>query len=140
MIKLINNVSEIVNKDPEVSDYLRVVFIPNYGVSTAELIIPAADITQHISTAGTEASGTRWCSRERMRDSNMKSALNGGLLVGTYDGATIEIINAIGEENVFVFGHREEEIEKMRTQLKSMGVGKETKLDVERTTVTTCLE
>ena len=128
------------NKDPEVSDYLRVVFIPNYGVSTAELIIPAADITQHISTAGTEASGTRWCSRERMRDSNMKSALNGGLLVGTYDGATIEIINAIGEENVFVFGHREEEIEKMRTQLKSMGVGKETKLDVERTTVTTCLE
>lgn len=140
MIKLINNVSEIVNKDPEVSDYLRVVFIPNYGVSTAELIIPAADITQHISTAGTEASGTRWCSRERMRDSNMKSALNGGLLVGTYDGATIEIINAIGEENVFVFGHREEEIEQMRTQLKSMGVGKETKLDVERTTATTGFE
>lgn len=74
------------------------------------------------------------CGAEMM-DSNMKSALNGGLLVGTYDGATIEIIKAIGEENVFVFGHREEEIEAMRTQLKSMGVGMGTKWDVERAAV-----
>ena len=122
MIKLINNVSEMVNHDPEVSDYLRVIFIPNYGVSIAELVIPAADITQHISTAGTEASGTRYFYIDRVMISNMKSALNGGLLVGTYDGATIEITNAIGKENVFLFGHCEEEIAAMRQHLTSMGV------------------
>ena len=119
VIKLINNVSAVVNADKEVEEYLKVVFLPDYSVSIAELVIPAADITQHISTAGTEASGTRCLRASRMSVSNMKSALNGGLLVGTYDGATIEILQAIGAENAFVFGHSDAEIAAMRRTLKN---------------------
>jgi starch phosphorylase len=104
LIKLVNNVSRVVNDDPAVGDLLKVVFVPNYNVSIAEMIIPAADINQQISTAGTEASGT----------SNMKFAFNASLIVGTHDGANIEIGEAIGNENVFFFGALADEVDGLR--------------------------
>jgi starch phosphorylase len=109
IIKLINNIAKVVNNDPDVAPYLKIAFVPNYSVTVAQYVCPASDISEHISTAGTEASGT----------SNMKFVMNGGLIIGTMDGANIEIREEGGADTMFIFGCLEDQIPEIKKQAQA---------------------
>nr|GMD13481.1 alpha-1,4 glucan phosphorylase L-2 isozyme, chloroplastic/amyloplastic [Ipomoea batatas] len=106
IVKFITDVGATVNNDPEIGDLLKVIFVPDYNVSVAEVLIPGSELSQHISTAGMEASGT----------SNMKFSMNGCILIGTLDGANVEIRQEVGENNFFLFGARADEIAGLRKE------------------------
>lgn len=108
IIKMINCIADLVNNDSDVKEYYQVYFIPNYNVSSAQLIMPAADLNQQISTAGTEASGT----------GNMKFVMNGSLIIGTMDGATVEIVEECGKETAFIFGATEPRVNEIRNRAR----------------------
>lgn len=112
IIRLICGIAEVVNADAETNHYLKVFFVPNYNVTLAEKMIPASDLSQHISTAGMEASGT----------SNMKFIMNGGIIIGTLDGANVEISEQVQRDNVFIFGLKTEQIDIARHSMKYTGV------------------
>ena len=109
VIKLINMIANVVNNDPDVNPYYKIVFLPDYKVSSAQIIIPAADISQHISTAGMEASGT----------SCMKFVMTGSIILGTHDGANIEIADKVGDDHIYFFGRKVDEVTKIREDLRN---------------------
>ena len=109
VIKLINMIANVVNNDPDVNPYYKIVFLPDYKVSSAQIIIPAADISQHISTAGMEASGT----------SCMKFVMTGSIILGTHDGANIEIADKVGDDHIYFFGRKVDEVAKIREDLRN---------------------